>query len=60
MWSMATLAPHPIACIERWRLVREFEQAVSEYNRMNSAQVAAILADEDFLLCRTDREGRSA
>jgi hypothetical protein len=31
------------------KLLREFAKAVSEYNRMHSAQLAAVLKGEDFL-----------
>ena len=31
------------------KLLREYAKAVSEYNRMNSAQVAAVLRGEDFM-----------
>ena len=37
-----------IACIERERLLKEFAKAVSEHNRMQSAQVAAVLKGQDF------------
>jgi hypothetical protein len=45
---MALASPSPLACSEKHRLLREFALAVSEYNRMNSAQVAAVLRGEDF------------
>jgi len=46
---MASLgSPVPIGCIEKWRLLRAFAKAVSDYNRMNSAQLAAVLNGEDF------------
>ena len=35
-------------CVEKERLLREFARAVSEYNRMQSAQVAAVLKGVDF------------
>ena len=35
-------------CIEMWQLMEDYARAVSDYNRMNSAQVAAVLAGEDF------------
>jgi hypothetical protein len=43
---MATASSTPIACIEKQRLLHAFAQAVSEYNRMNTAQVAAVLRGE--------------
>jgi len=41
-------APVPVICIERERLMLAFAQAVSELNRMQSAQTAAILRGDDF------------
>jgi len=35
-----------ILCLEKVKLIKAFEWAVSEYNRMNSAQVAALRDDE--------------
>jgi len=40
--------PKPIVCIERQRLMQEFAKAVSDYHRMQSAQVAAVLKGADF------------
>jgi hypothetical protein len=40
--------PKPIACIEKQRLMREFAKAVSDYHRMQSAQVAAVMRGADF------------
>ena len=37
-----------IACVEKWKLLKAYEWAVSEYNRMNSAQVAALRNGEGF------------
>jgi hypothetical protein len=37
-----------LLCFEKQRLIRNFEHAVSEYNRMNSAQVLAVRNGEDF------------
>ena len=37
-----------IVCIEKRRLLQEFAHAVSEFNRINSAQVAAVMRGEDF------------
>jgi hypothetical protein len=36
------------ACIEMYCLLQEFQHAVSELNRMQSAQVAAVLKGEDL------------
>jgi hypothetical protein len=41
-------APVPVLCIEKWTLLRAFATAVSNYNRMQSAQLAAVLRGEDF------------
>ena len=38
----------PILCFEKQRLIKEFERAVADYHRMNSAQVAAVRNGEDF------------
>jgi hypothetical protein len=38
-----------IACAEKWRLLRVFTKAVSDMNRIHSAQVAALLNGEGFL-----------
>jgi hypothetical protein len=38
-----------ILCLEKQKLIAAFQRAVSEYNRMNSAQVAAVLNGEGFL-----------
>jgi hypothetical protein len=41
--------PSPIiACPEKKRLLEEFARAVSDFNRMHSAQFAAALKGEDF------------
>jgi len=45
-WLVA--APVPDACIEKFRLMQEYARAVSEHDRMQSAQVAAVLRGEDF------------
>ena len=37
--------PH---CIEKERLLKEYAAAVSEFNRMQSAQLAAVLQGEEF------------
>jgi len=37
-----------MACIEKYRLLQAFARAVSEHNRMMSAQVAAVLNGDDF------------
>jgi hypothetical protein len=41
-------APTPVLCIERERLVKAFAKAVSDLNRMHTAQIAAIARNEDF------------
>jgi phage-related protein len=38
-----------IFCIEKQKLIKAFEWAVSEYNRMNSAQVAAVRNGDGFI-----------
>jgi hypothetical protein len=38
-----------LLCFEKWRLLGEYARAVSEYNRMNSAQVSALMNDKGFL-----------
>jgi hypothetical protein len=35
-------------CTEKQKLLEEFAHAVSEYHRMQTAQVAAVLNGEDF------------
>ena len=48
-WSKAwRVAPALHACIEKFRLMQDYARAVSEHNRMQSAQVAAVLRGEDF------------
>ena len=44
------MAPSPVsvACIEKRRLLQACAKAVSDYNRMNSAQLAAVMNGEDF------------
>jgi hypothetical protein len=37
------------ACAEKWRLLRAFIKAVSDLNRIHSAQMAAVLNGEGFL-----------
>jgi len=44
---MADPAPI-IACIEKERLLQAFAKAVSDYHRMQTAQVAAVQRGEDF------------
>ena len=44
---MAT-SPIPIACIEKKRLFDAFAHAVSEYNRMNTAQLRAVMRGDGF------------
>ena len=41
-------APSPISCIEKRRLMDEFQRAVSHHNRMQVSQVAAVIRGEDF------------
>jgi hypothetical protein len=38
----------PVFCTKKATLLREFARAVSELNRMHSAQVAALVRDEGF------------
>jgi hypothetical protein len=40
--------PAPVLCFEKRRLMQAFATAVSDYNRMQSFQVKAVLAGEDF------------
>jgi hypothetical protein len=40
--------PSPIVCIEKQRLIQEYTNAVSECNRLQSAQVLAVRRAEDF------------
>ena len=47
---MASLVPSPIACIEKERLMKAFTHAVSEFNRISSAQVAALLGGSSPIL----------
>jgi hypothetical protein len=42
------MAPEPAFCFEKKRLIAEFVKAVSEYHRMQSAQLAALRKGEDF------------
>ena len=46
---MATASSSPLACIEKQRLLDEYARAVSDFNRMNSAQVAALRNSEGFI-----------
>jgi len=41
-------APTPVVCFDKERLLREFAAAVSDYHRVQSAQVAAVKKGEDF------------
>jgi hypothetical protein len=43
-------APSPALCLETLKLIKALEWAVSEYNRMNPAQIA-VLGEEEGLLC---------
>jgi hypothetical protein len=38
-----------LVCFEKLKLVKAYEWAVSEYNRMNSAQLAALRNGEGFI-----------
>ena len=44
---MAAASP-VILCFEKQKLIKEFERAVSELHRMQSAQVLAVRNGEDF------------
>jgi len=46
--AMASKSPTPIHCIEKQRLLEDYTAAVSEFNRMHSAQLAAVRKGEDF------------
>jgi hypothetical protein len=37
-----------VACAEKWRLLKAFTKAVSDLNRIHSAQMAAVLNGEGF------------
>jgi hypothetical protein len=37
-----------ILCMEKQRLIKEFERAKSDYHRMNTAQVLAVRNGENF------------
>jgi hypothetical protein len=52
-------APVPIACIERHRLLLAFAHAVSEYNRMNSAQALAVMRGDGFRFTEQSAEARA-
>ena len=41
-------ARSPAVCLGKRKLIRAFERAVSEYNRMNTAQVAAVVNGVSF------------
>jgi hypothetical protein len=47
--ALVASAPRPAYCIEKCRLLTDFASAVSEYNRMQSSRVAAVLRVEEFL-----------
>jgi hypothetical protein len=38
-----------ILCLEKVKLIKAYEWCVSEYNRMNSAQVAALRNGDGFI-----------
>jgi len=44
---MAASAPN-IRCIEKWRLIQEYSDTVSELCRLNSAQLTAAMEGEGF------------
>ena len=46
--NLMSAARSVIYCLEKVRLIRAFEWAVSEYNRMSSAQALAIRRGEGF------------
>jgi hypothetical protein len=46
-YTFGMTVPSSRACLEKERLMREFVKAVADYNRMQTAQVEAILRDED-------------
>ena len=37
-----------VPCMEKRRPIKDFERAVSDYNRMNTAQALAVRNGEDF------------
>jgi hypothetical protein len=49
MSAVAMAAPSPTVCIEKMKLMREFVGAVSDYHRMQTAQVRAVTNGEGFL-----------
>jgi hypothetical protein len=48
-WLIVVASVVPIfACAEKWRLLRAFTKAVSDMNRIHSAQLAAVLNGDGF------------
>ena len=47
--SRMRAAPSAVLCLEKLKLIKAFEWSVSEYNRMNTAQIAAVRNGEGFL-----------
>jgi hypothetical protein len=45
---MSAAAQNPIACIEKRRLLLAYTTAVAECNRLQSAQVSALLQGDGF------------
>ena len=48
-WNRMAAAPSAIVCLKKEKLLREFAKAVSDYHRMQSAQLAALLKGQDFM-----------
>jgi len=40
----------PLLCFEKEKLIREFARSVSDYHRLQSSQVAAVISGENFPL----------
>jgi hypothetical protein len=40
--------PAPVACVEKYRLLKKFAAAVSDYHRMQSFQLAGLLKGDEF------------
>jgi hypothetical protein len=49
-----------VFCFEKIKLIQEYAHAVSEYNRMQSAQVAALRNGDGFEFTGADSGGRTA
>jgi len=54
--NLMSAARSVIYCLEKVRLIRAFEWAVSEYNRMSSAQALAIRRAKDFGLASKSQQ----